>query len=284
MSKPILVLVLAIGLRLSAPQVSAANPPADRQIDELQFGNYADRLFVATRVLLSNETVTRELTGILRRVSSVSKVPNIPFTVRVVNDATVNAYSGAGGFVYLNTGLLDVLGGKDEVAAVLAHEVAHVANSHQIKMLRKEYRIRAVAADLVDVAAIAAGFFAGQAVALSVSSQGSYAAYKLSSAADKTAATVVGILGQPVAATMAAAVANGYAREQELESDAEAVGLLHKAGYDPWAMVRVFSKLRSMRDSLGINRQSYTSSLINAEPGLNERLKKTEQVLTDIKQ
>jgi len=68
----------------------------------------------------------------------------------------------------------------------------------------------------------------------------------------------------------------GYGKKQELEADSLAIGYIRKAGYDPKAMVSVFKKLISARDKLGI-KQDYTSGLINAEPGLEERLKQAEK-------
>ena len=65
----------------------------------------------------------------------------------------------------------------------------------------------------------------------------------------------------------------GYGKKQELEADALAIQYTKRANYDPNALVDVFKRLASIRNSLKINEQNYISSLINAEPGLEERIK-----------
>jgi len=52
----------------------------------------------------------------------------------VIEDKDVNAFSLPGGFIFVNTGLLDFCESDDELAGVLAHEVAHAAHHHMIKL------------------------------------------------------------------------------------------------------------------------------------------------------
>ena len=78
---------------------------------------------------------------------------------------------------------------------------------------------------------------------------------------------------------MAVCMIKGYGRAQELEADALAVQYTRETGYDPHALVRVFKRLASIRDSLQLNEDNYISSLINAQPGLEERIKQTEKLI-----
>src|SRR5262249_439382 len=56
------------------------------------------------------------------------KVKKFNYSFRVVDDKDVNAFSLPGGFIYVNKGLLDYVHSDDELAGVLAHEVAHAAH------------------------------------------------------------------------------------------------------------------------------------------------------------
>lgn len=56
--------------------------------------------------------------------------PRFQYRFRVVNDRSINAFALPGGYVYLNRGILENARNEGEVAAVLAHEIAHVALRH----------------------------------------------------------------------------------------------------------------------------------------------------------
>jgi len=56
-------------------------------------------------------------------------------TVHYINDDTVNAFATMGGHIFLYRGLLEKLKNEDELAMVIAHEVAHVKFRHPIRSL-----------------------------------------------------------------------------------------------------------------------------------------------------
>ena len=67
-----------------------------------------------------------------------SEVCKFDYRFKVVQDKDVNAFSLPGGYIYVNTGLLDLISSDDELAGVLAHEIAHAAHHHMTKLLRKQ--------------------------------------------------------------------------------------------------------------------------------------------------
>ena len=54
----------------------------------------------------------------------------IPLTVKVIDDPAINAFALPGGFLYVNRGLLLAADEEDQLAGVMAHEIAHVAARH----------------------------------------------------------------------------------------------------------------------------------------------------------
>src|ERR1700693_4227988 len=54
----------------------------------------------------------------------------VPFTIKVVEDESVNAFALPGGFFFVNTGLILSADNEAELAGVMAHEIAHVAARH----------------------------------------------------------------------------------------------------------------------------------------------------------
>lgn len=73
-----------------------------------------------------------------------SKVKKFTYSFKVVDEKDVNAFSLPGGFIYVNKGLLDYVHSDDELAGVLAHEVAHAAHHHMMKLIREQNKIQNV--------------------------------------------------------------------------------------------------------------------------------------------
>jgi predicted Zn-dependent protease len=193
----------------------------------------------------------------------------------------MNIYAASGGFVYVNTGLLDVLESEDELAAVLGHEIGHVRQKHQIKALQAAEQSR-VAGTLAGVAlGIALGAAAGAATAPSTPTYYSpNYAYQQQLSSQMTDLGVK--TGMALGSAMTVSMVVGYSRAQELEADGLAVRYAKEAGYDPNALIRVFKRLATIRDSLKLSQENYVSSLINAQPGLDERIKQAEAAVTKL--
>lgn len=69
------------------------------------------------------------------------KRPKIPYTFSVISNNDVNAFALPGGFVYVNTGLLDKLSNDDELRFVIGHEIAHVDLGHCAKAFNYAFRV-----------------------------------------------------------------------------------------------------------------------------------------------
>ena len=238
---------------------------------EIKLGFYTDREVLSAQTVVFNDTLDKRINNIGNRLVQVSDRPDIEYTVRVINDPTINAYAAAGGFVYINTGLLDILESKDELAAILGHEIAHISKSHQIDFIHSVHQKRAAGSVVGFALAVGLGV-AGAAAAGPAPSptSPSYSSHQqLSSALTRIGMQTGSLLGEATAISMI----KGYGKKQELEADALAIQYTKRANYDPNALVDVFKRLASIRNSLKINEQNYISSLINAEPGLEERIK-----------
>ncbi len=70
-----------------------------------------------------------------------SRMSVFDYTFKVVDDKDVNAFSVPGGFIYINSGLLDDVESDDELAAVMAHEISHAAHRHLITLMREKNKI-----------------------------------------------------------------------------------------------------------------------------------------------
>lgn len=99
----------------------------------------------------------------------VAAAPPSPFRFRfhVVDDPTVNAFAVPGGVVVVHTGLLRAARSADEVAGVLAHEIAHVLERHSLHALAQRLGLWATVELVVGGADSAAGGLANAATTLS---------------------------------------------------------------------------------------------------------------------
>lgn len=62
--------------------------------------------------------------------------------VKIIDDDVLNAFAVPGGYIYVYTGLIKYLDKEDDLAGVLAHEIAHVDQRHSTQQLQKQYGIQ----------------------------------------------------------------------------------------------------------------------------------------------
>jgi predicted Zn-dependent protease len=72
-----------------------------------------------------NEYINRMAQNIVRNSDA-----KVPFTVKVLDDDSVNAFALPGGYFYVQTGLILAADNEAELAGVMAHEIGHVAACH----------------------------------------------------------------------------------------------------------------------------------------------------------
>jgi beta-barrel assembly-enhancing protease len=128
--------------------------------------------------------------------------------IPVTSDA-VNAVGTPGGFVAVTTGLLRRAGSEDELAAVLAHEIAHVQLGHTMEPMeaaRKQERLTGVLLE-------------------------------------GTGDVVHAFFGKVVSAGTDLVLDRGFGKRNELAADALAVRILREAGYDPAALPSFLARL-----------------------------------------
>ncbi|MCG3169609.1 MAG: Beta-barrel assembly-enhancing protease [Pseudomonadales bacterium] len=154
------------------------------------------------------------VTRIGSRLARDSDRPGLEYTFTVLDSPDINAFATPGGFVYLNRGLLLHLQSEAELAAVLAHEIAHITERHASR--------QDVMSKTSSVASLALGVLA----------------------AIGTGSGAVGSVAQDAAATAGTAMVRGYGRDMELEADREGAKFMQRSGYDPLAMVEVLGALK----------------------------------------
>ena len=151
-----------------------------------------------------------------RKLTAHSDRPPQEFRFFIINNPSINAFAVPGGFIGVNTGLILAAHNEAELAAVLAHEIAHITQRHIPRMIAEAKRtsIPAMAAMLAAIV-LAGASGSGQA-------------------------------GEAAIALTAASLAQkelNFTRAFEQEADRLGMGILTRAGYDARAMPAFFERL-----------------------------------------
>ncbi len=144
------------------------------------------------------------LNEILVKLAKADETAVDPYKVTILNSPIVNAFALPPGNVYVTRGLLALANDGSEVAAVMAHEIAHITAKHALQREEEEKR----AALISQAASVIQNKQKGQEV---------------EALAQRTIAT--------------------FSRQQELEADQIGIKVSAKAGFDPYGAARFLGAL-----------------------------------------
>jgi predicted Zn-dependent protease len=136
--------LLAIGSGAFAQDKSTKPTPEDNEI-KLGRDNAAEveksvKLITDPAVVERVQRIGKEIAAVANRLEvqasyGDSTVKQFEYTFKVIDDKDINAFSLPGGFIYVHSGLLNYIQSDDELAGVLAHEVAHASHHHMMKLI-----------------------------------------------------------------------------------------------------------------------------------------------------
>ena len=166
----------------------------------------------------------------------------VPFTIKVLDDDSVNAFALPGGFFYVNTGLILAADNEAELAGVMSHEIAHVAACHAARE-----NTRGQLASLATIPLI----FVGGGIGL---------------AAQEAAglALPVGFLK--------------FSRNFETEADYLGLQYMYKSGYDPQAFTAFFEKIETLEKK----KPGTLSKAFETHPQTPDRIEKSQQEIESL--
>ena len=104
---------------------------------EIEIGRQAQRQVRMHVTELRDPVVVDYVRGVGRRLARVARGPKYPYTVSVADYREINAFALPGGPIWINRGVLHSATDESQVASVLAHEIAHVAQRHAADQLTK---------------------------------------------------------------------------------------------------------------------------------------------------
>lgn len=143
-------IVVAIAIVFGQPQVTMAQSLFGNLFQILQLSSISDRQEISLGGqinqelinqrqirIYNNPSLTSYVNQIGQRLAAKSNRPSIPYVFQVVDDKAVNAFATMGGYVYVNTGLLQLADNEAELASVMSHEIGHIVGRHAIQQMRQ---------------------------------------------------------------------------------------------------------------------------------------------------
>ena len=167
----------------------------------------------------------------------------VPFTIKVIEDPSVNAFALPGGFFFVQTGLILKADNEAELAGVMAHEIAHVAARHGTR--------QATRGEIAQLATIPLIFMGGPAA---------YGIYEASG-------LVIPLSFQK------------FSRNFEAEADYLGVQYMYKSGYDPTAFIDFFEKIETLEK----RKPGTIGKLFASHPPTEDRIKKSQEEISALR-
>ena len=216
------------------PEVVLVSKQAERGL-----GEEAAKEVEATMGLLEDEALQAYVAEIGARLAAHSPRQDVEYRVAVVDMAEPNAFALPGGFVYVSRGLLATALREDELAAVIGHEIGHVAGRHSVQQVTTATPF-----------AIVLGL----------------------------PAAIVGTVSKSLGAILAfpGKVTSGLVlakrgRNQEREADRTGMQLAAAAGWDPSALGDILERMERL-DELAHDGKTAKASYFDSHPTTAERV------------
>ncbi|MBO6639659.1 MAG: M48 family metalloprotease [Roseitalea sp.] len=183
----------------------------------------------------SDMRLERMVAGIVGRLVTVSDNPSQVYQISILDSPVINAFALPGGYLYVSRGLLAVANDSAELAAVIAHEMAHVTANHGV--LRQQREAEAVLASRVVSEVLS----------------------------DKAA-------GQRALARGKVALAQ-FSRNQELEADGIGIAAMGEAGFDPYAAADFQTAMSAFNAfNSGTDAQENSLDFLSTHPSTPQRV------------
>lgn len=194
--------------------------------------------------------VLQYLNQVGQALAAVSDMPETygGYHFMLLEDDGINAFAAPGGLIFVSRGMIRCCRDEDTLAAVLAHEIAHVEHRHGLQAI-KTSRLTSAFSIMATEGVKQAG---GPQLA------------QLTTVFEDSIHDVTGTL-----------INSGYSRAFEREADASALVILGRAGYDPHALVALLVEMKHRLNPHGLD-------FAKTHPDPEERIADLEPLLAGL--
>ncbi len=206
------------GLRAQEINLPELGSPSDRYLTPTAEKKLGREFMLSVKMnanVLDDPLISEYIQDLGNRLLKQSDASGEQFHFFVLDEPSVNAFAGPGGYIGIHSGLILTTQSESELASVIAHEIAHVTQKHLLRAFD------------------AANQMSGKTAALLLAS------------------ILVGVAGSPDAGIAMATGAQAsaiqeqinFTRSNEEEADTVGIDMLAEAEFDPRAMPVFFERL-----------------------------------------
>ena len=170
------------------------------------------------------------------------------FHFTLIESDEINAFAAPGGFIFITTGLYNSLQNEEQLAAVLAHEIAHVNLQHGLRAIKKSNLTQAF------------------------SIIGTEAARHSD---DQDVRQLSGVFGDSIDDVINGLLVSGYSRGYEYDADEEALRISYAAGYNPDGLGEFLTNLQMAGE------EEKKIGIYNTHPPAKRRIKKIDKFMEE---
>jgi predicted Zn-dependent protease len=211
------------GDEVRLPDIGSSAGTLISPLEERAYGESMLRELRKQEVVVDDPLMTEYIESLGYRLVAVSDRPEQEFTFFVLRSPEINAFAAPGGYVGVYTGLITTAESESELAAVLAHEAAHVTQKHLVRAFEN---VR------------------NASIPIALAMLGALIAAQASGSNDAAQAAVVG-----GTALMQQQQIN-FTRHNEYEADRIGIHTLAEAEFEPQAMATFFGRMgRALRSN-----------------------------------
>lgn len=197
---------------------------------------------IETSVKLVNDPVVTEYVNRVGQNLVRNSDAKVPFTIKVVDDDSINAFALPGGFFYVNSGLIMAADEEAELAGVMAHEIAHVAARHGTRQMTRGQWANFGTLPLI--------FLGGG----------------------------VGYAARAAASLAVPATFMKFSRGFETEADYLGLQYMYKTGYDPQAFISFFEKVQAQEKK----KPGSIAKVFSSHPQTPDRIEHSQKEISTI--
>jgi len=218
-----LYVALASSQDLNLPDIGNPADAVLSKSDEAKIGSSIMRQIRSSGAVIEDPQINEYINEIGHRIASHINESERSFTFFVIDDPSLNAFALPGGYIGIHSGLIESTRSEDELAGVLAHEIAHVTQRHIARAMAANQR-----QSLLSTAIMLGAVIAGASGAGSDAVQGAMAVAQGAQAQQQI----------------------NFTRDNEHEADRVGISALASAGFDPRGMASFF-EVMSGKNTIG---------------------------------
>lgn len=132
-----------------AQQASASAEMTPEEKADAEIGARAAEEVKKQFKIIEDSPEEPRIAAIVERLRPVTEKPHQEYQIHIVESGAINSFAIPGGYLYYTQGLLRAVESEDELAAVTAHEMAHICLNHSRRLMSKDERYQRILGPLV---------------------------------------------------------------------------------------------------------------------------------------